>query len=64
MNIPIPYLATIGAIIEAISYVFMSALPTMTGSIIASSVLWVGFCLASPTSVSIISVCLVVTGHR
>lgn len=67
--VPVPYLATIGAIIQsrlitpymiiiAISYFFMSYLPTLWGAMIASTGLWLGFTFAVPTAVSIISVCI------
>lgn len=46
-------------IIIAISYFFMSYLPTLWGAMIASTGLWLGFTFAVPTSVSIISVWIV-----
>ena len=56
LNVPIPYLATIGCIIVFICFNLMSIIPTEIGSITASIILWIGFCCAAPTSVSIISV--------
>lgn len=56
VGIPIPYFATIGMVIEIFSYIAMSAINNELGSMIASLVLWIGFCCASPASVSIISV--------
>lgn len=57
-HVPIPYLATFGMIIEGICYYCMAALPTEMGAMIACTLLWLGFCSAAPTSVSILSVCL------
>lgn len=56
VGIPIPHLATIGMVIEVFSYIGMSAINNELGSMAASLVLWIGFCCASPASVSIISV--------
>ena len=56
LHFPIPYAATLGMIIECISFIVMSAAKTQLGSIIASVVLWIGFTFAAPCSVSIISV--------
>ena len=56
LNVPIPYLATIGCIIVFICFNLMSIVPTEIGSITASIILWIGFCCAAPSSVSIISV--------
>ena len=56
-KMPILYLCLIGIFIETIGYIGISAFDVEIGSIISSLVLWVGFCFASPTSVSILSVC-------
>ena len=56
LNVPIPYLATIGCFIVFICFILMSAASTEMGSMIASLILWIGFCCAAPSSVSIISV--------
>ena len=56
LHFPIPYAATLGMIIECISFIAMSAAKSQLGSIIASVVLWIGFTFAAPCSVSIISV--------
>lgn len=56
--IPIPYLCIVGYLITIGGYIGMSASTTMMGSIIASSILWIGYPLVTPTSVSIISVTL------
>ncbi|KAK8802724.1 hypothetical protein WA171_006398, partial [Blastocystis sp. BT1] len=53
--IPIPYLCIVGYLITIGGYIGMSASTTMMGSIIASSILWIGYPLVTPTSVSIIS---------
>lgn len=58
MHVPIPYLATFGIFFEGICYYCMAALPTEMGTMIACTLLWLGFCCAAPTSVSILSVCL------
>lgn len=59
VRVPIPYLATFGMFFEAICYYGMAALPTELGCMIACSLLWVGFCSAAPTSVSILSVYII-----
>lgn len=56
LGIPIPYLACFGMFVEIFSYIGMSAINNEMGSMIASLILWLGFCCASPASVSIISV--------
>ena len=56
LNVPIPYLATIGSFIIFLSFILIAILPTEIGSISASVILWIGFCCAAPSSVSIISV--------
>ena len=56
LHFPIPYAATLGMIIECISFIAMSAAKTQLGSIIASGFLWIGCTFAAPCSVSIISV--------
>lgn len=54
LKVPIPYLAAIGMAIEFFSYLGMTVDSEM-GSMIACTVLWIGFCFAAPTSVSILS---------
>lgn len=56
VNVPIPWMGIIGYIIVFISYFGMVLTKTMVPSMIYSSILWVGFSLVSPSSVSIISV--------
>ena len=58
LSIPIPYLCIAGYLITIGGYIGMSASTTMMDSIIASSILWIGYPLVTPTSVSIISVSL------
>ena len=58
VGIPVPYLATIGMIIQIIAYNCMSAINNELGSMISVMVLWIGFCCGAPASVSIISVCI------
>ena len=55
LKIPIPYLAGIGMAIEFFSYLGMTVDSEM-GSMVFCTILWIGFCFAAPTSVSILSV--------
>lgn len=55
LNIPIPWLCITGYLITVGGYIGMSASSTLMGSIIASTILWIGYPLVTPTSVSIIS---------
>lgn len=57
VNIPIPWMGIIGYIIVFASYFGMVLAKSMVPSMIASTILWVGYSLVSPSSVSIISVC-------
>ena len=56
LHIPIPFLCIVGYLITIGGYIGMSASTTMMGSIVASSILWIGYPLVTPMSVSIISV--------
>ena len=62
LKIPIPYLAGIGMAIEFFSYLGMTV-DNEIGSMIACTILWVGYCFAAPTSVSILSVGDCSRGH-
>ena len=53
---PIPWMGIIGYFIMFVCYIGMSAATTAMGSMIYCSVLWVGYALVSPSSVSMISV--------
>ena len=53
---PIPWMGIIGYLIMFVCYIGMSASRTAMGSMIYCSVLWVGYALVSPSSVSMISV--------
>lgn len=55
LKVPIPYLALTGMILEFFSYLGMT-MDSEYGSMAWTLVLWLGFSLAAPTSVSIISV--------
>ena len=55
LKIPIPYLAGIGMAIEFFSYLGMTVDNEM-GSMLFCTLLWIGYCFAAPTSVSILSV--------
>lgn len=55
LKIPIPYLAGIGMAIEFFSYLGMTVDSEM-GSMLFCTLLWIGYCFAAPTSVSILSV--------
>ena len=55
VKVPIPYLAATGMAIEFFSYLAMTV-DSEIGSMIACTVLWIGYCFAAPTSVSILSV--------
>ena len=57
VNIPIPWMGIIGYIIVFASYFGMVLAKSMVPSMIASTLLWVGYSFVSPSSVSIISVC-------
>ena len=52
----IPNLASIGMAIQFVSYILMGAINNVYGNITASFILWLGFCFASPTSASILTV--------
>ena len=52
----IPNMATIGMAIQFVSYILMGAISNVYGNVTASFVLWLGFCFASPTSASILTV--------
>lgn len=54
--ISIPRLASIGMTIEFVSYILMGAINNLYGNVAACFLLWVGYCCASPTSASIITV--------
>ena len=56
LNIPIPWLCITGYLITVGGYIGMSASSTLMGSIIASTILWIGYPLVTPTSESISSV--------
>ena len=56
VNVPIPWMGIIGYLIVFISYFGMVLTKTMVPSMIFSTILWVGYSLVSPSSVSIISV--------
>ena len=56
VNMPIPWMGIIGYSIMFVCYIGMSAATTAMGSMIYCSVLWVGYALVSPSSVSMISV--------
>ena len=56
LGCPIPTLALIGMIIEMIAYIFIAFAPTLFWSIVASTLLYIGFAFAVPISNSIISV--------
>lgn len=62
LKIPIPYLAGIGMAIEFFSYLGMTV-DNEIGSMIACTILWIGYCFAAPTSVSILSVGDCSRGH-
>ena len=55
VGVPIPIVALCGGIIELLSYFFMGFCKTLTGNIIASTFLWIGYAASAPTSSSIIS---------
>lgn len=52
----IPYLASIGMVIQVVSYILMGAVNNAYGNIAASFILWAGASCCSPTSASILSV--------
>ena len=55
LKVPIPYLALTGMIIEFFAYLLITV-DSEYGSMAATLLLWIGFSMAAPTSVSIISV--------
>ena len=55
-RISIPLLATIGMIVQVISYILMGAVNNLYGNVAACFFLWFGYCFSSPTSASIITV--------
>ena len=55
-RIGIPLLATIGMIVQVISYILMGAVNNLYGNVAACFFLWFGYCFSSPTSASIITV--------
>lgn len=57
-NCPILVLSLIGMIIEVIAYTFIAFAPSVPVSIVASTLLYIGFAFAVPTSSTIISVWL------
>ena len=58
----IPSLATIGMVIQFVSYILMGAINNVYGNVTASFILWLGFCFASPTSASILTVMILGIG--
>ena len=58
----IPKLATIGMMIQFVSYILMGAINNVYGNVTASFILWLGFCFASPTSASILTVMILGIG--
>lgn len=58
LNISIPIVATIGMICMS-SGIALVTLPGLWLMIGASTLLSIGYCLSSPTSVSILSVCVI-----
>lgn len=56
LGCPIPVIALIGMIIEIVAYVCIAFAPSLGWSIAASTLLYIGFAFAVPTSNSIISV--------
>lgn len=56
LGCPILILALIGMVIEVIAYVFIAFAPNVPVSIVASTLLYIGFAFATPTSSTIISV--------
>lgn len=58
----IPNMATIGMAIQFVSYILMGAVNNVYGNVTATFILWIGFCFASPTSASILTV--IDFGHR
>ena len=54
-GVPIPYLALIGTIIETIGYFLMASSRVVAWTIVGSTLLWMGYAFATPTSSSIIS---------
>ena len=56
LNVPIPVLAAIGELTMVLCYLFMALSPKAWQSLLASAIMWMGNSLASPASVSIISV--------
>ena len=55
-HLSIPNMATIGMMIQFVSYILMGAINNVYGNVTASFILWIGFCFASPTSASILTV--------
>lgn len=55
LNISIPIIAIIGMICMSLGIALVT-LPTLWLMILASTILSIGYCLSSPTSVSILSV--------
>ena len=56
LNVPSPYFAILGCIIVFISFIVISVTTTEMICLVASLVLSLGFCCATPCSITIISV--------
>ena len=54
-GVPIPYLALSGVTIETVGYFLMASSSHVALTIVGSTLLWMGYAFASPTSSSIIS---------
>ena len=54
-GVPIPYLALAGTIIEMIGYFLMASSSIVAWTVVGSTLLWMGYAFATPTSSSIIS---------
>ena len=48
--------------IQFVSYILMGAINNVYGNVTASFILWIGFCFASPTSASILTVMILGIG--
>lgn len=60
--VSIPHLASIGMAIQFVSYILMGAINNVYGNVTATFILWLGFCFASPTSASILTVMILGIG--